>query len=136
MIKFGIKEVLAIYDLVMQTSGGRKGIRDYGLLDSAINSAYHTFDDIELYPTIEEKASRIGYSLISNHAFTDGNKRTSMLVMLTFLETNGINLKYTDEELINLGMSLGEGKAKYDDLLNWINAHEEKIIKNDAERSK
>ena len=61
-------------------------MRDVGLLDSAVNAAYATFDGQELFPSKEEKAAKIGYSLISNHAFVDGNKRIGMYIMLTFLE--------------------------------------------------
>ena len=68
-------------------------MRDFGLLESALESAYATFDGQELYPSKEEKGARLGYALISNHAFVDGNKRIGMYVMLTFLEVNGIHRK-------------------------------------------
>ena len=71
---------------MIQETGGSQGVRDVGLLDSAVNAAYATFDGQELFPSKEEKAAKIGYSLISNHAFVDGNKRIGMYIMLTFLE--------------------------------------------------
>lgn len=124
MIKFDKDKVLLLQQLVIESSGGSAGVRDFGLLDSAIETAYQTFDGQELYPTKQEKAARLGYNLISNHAFVDGNKRVGLLVMLSFLAINGINLKYTDDELIEIGLSLADGKMKYDELLNWIKSHE------------
>ena len=124
MIKFDKDKVLLLQQLVIESSGGSAGVRDFGLLDSAIETAYQTFDGQELYPTKQKKAARLGYNLISNHAFVDGNKRVGLLVMLSFLAINGINLKYTDDELIEIGLSLADGKMKYDELLNWIKSHE------------
>ena len=123
MIKFDKEKVLLLQQLVIESSGGGAGVRDFGLLDSAIESAYQTFGGVELYPTKEEKGARLGYNLVSNHAFVDGNKRIGLLVMLSFLAINGINLKYTDEELVCIGLSLADGKMSYEELLNWIKAH-------------
>ncbi len=124
MIKFDKEKVLLLQQLVIESSGGSAGVRDFGLLDSAIESAYQTFDGVELYPTKEEKGARLGYNLVSNHAFIDGNKRIGLLVMLSFLAINGINLKYTDEDLVLIGFSLADGKMTYEELLNWIKEHE------------
>ena len=123
MIKFDKEKVLLLQQLVIESSGGSAGIRDFGLLDSAIESAYQTFGGIELYPTKEEKGARLGFNLVSNHAFVDGNKRIGLLVMLSFLAINGINLKYTDEELVFIGLSLADGKMNYDELLSWVIEH-------------
>lgn len=123
MIKFDKEKVLLLQQLVIESSGGSAGVRDFGLLDSAIESAYQTFDGVELYPTKEEKGARLGYNLVSNHAFIDGNKRIGLLVMLSFLAINGINLKYTDKDLVLIGFSLADGKTTYEELLNWINEH-------------
>lgn len=123
MIKFSQDKVLLLHQLIIAESGGSNEIRDIGLLDSALNNAFQTFDGNELYPTKEEKGAQIGFSLVSNHAFVDGNKRIGLLVMLSFLEINGIHLLYSDEELIELGLALADGTMKYDDLLAWINVH-------------
>ena len=96
-----------------------------GLLESALEACYATFDGQELFPTKEEKAARLCAGLVSNHAFVDGNKRIGVYVLLTFLEVNGIRLNVTDEELIEIGLSLAQGTMKYDDLLSWIKKHEE-----------
>lgn len=123
MIIFSQDKVLLLHQLIIEESGGSNEIRDLGLLDSALNNAFQTFDGKELYPTKEEKGAQIGFSLVSNHAFVDGNKRIGLLVMLSFLEINGIHLSFTDEELIEIGLALAEGTMKYEELLNWINSH-------------
>lgn len=123
MIKFDKEKVLLLQQLVIESSGGSAGVRDFGLLDSAIESAYQTFDGTELYPSKEEKGARLGFNLVSNHAFVDGNKRIGLLVMLSFLAINGISIKYTDEELVFIGLSLADGKMTYEKLLAWIIEH-------------
>lgn len=120
MIKFDDDKVLLLHQLITQATGGSAGVRDMGLLDSALESIYATFDGVELYPTKEEKAARLGYSLISNHAFVDGNKRIGMYVMLTFLEANGIHTDVSNEEVARVGLAVASGEMKYDDVLNWI----------------
>ena len=124
MIKFEQDKVLLLHQLLTEETGGSAGLRDSKLLDSALESAFATFDGKELYPTKEEKAAKICCSLISNHAFVDGNKRIGMYVLLTFLEVNGIPLDATDEEIIAIGLALADGSMKYDELLQWILDHE------------
>ena len=120
MIKFSREKVLLLHQIISEATGGDPNLRDMGLLDSALESAYQTFDGKELYPTKQEKAARIGYSLISNHAFVDGNKRIGMYVLLTFLETNGIPIDSTNEDVARVGLAVASGEMKYDDLLKWI----------------
>ena len=118
MIKIDVNSALTLQKLVIDLTGGTAGIRDIALLDSALNSAFQCFDNKELYPTIEEKSARLGFNLVSNHAFVDGNKRIGLLVMLTFLEINGINLKFTDDELVKIGLSLASGQMTYENLFD------------------
>ena len=120
MIKFSKEKVLLLHRLITEETGGDPNVRDIALLDSALESAFQTFDGKELYPTKEEKGARIGYALISNHAFVDGNKRIGMYVLLTFLETNGIKIRPSVEEVVRVGLSVASGEMKYDDLLEWI----------------
>lgn len=124
MIKFSREKVLLLHQIISQVTGGDPNLRDVGLLDSALESAFQTFDGRELYPTKEEKAARIGYSLISNHAFVDGNKRIGMYVLLTFLETNGIKIHPSEKEIVRVGLSVASGEMKYEDVLEWILANE------------
>ena len=123
MIEFDKDKVLLLQQLLIESTGGTAGVRDFGLLDSALASAFQTFDGVDLYPTKEEKAARLGFNLVSNHAFLDGNKRIGLLVMLSFLAINGINIKYTDDDLIEIGLSLASGNMTYDNLLEWIMVH-------------
>ncbi|HRY14168.1 MAG TPA: type II toxin-antitoxin system death-on-curing family toxin [Syntrophomonadaceae bacterium] len=123
MIIISQEKVLLLHQLMAQVTGGSVGVRDYGLLDSTLESAYATFDNQELYPTKEEKGARLGFSLISNHAFVDGNKRIGMYVMLTFLEVNGIKLSCTDEEVASTGFAVAAGDMDYPQLLAWVREH-------------
>ena len=120
MIRFSREKVLLLHQLVIEETGGAADVRDLDLLDSALASAFQTFDGKELYPTKEEKAARIGYSLISNHAFVDGNKRIGMYILLTFLETNGIRLHPSVDEVARVGFAVAKGEMDYDGLLAWI----------------
>ena len=113
MIKFGKDKVLLLHQLLIEETGGEDGVRDIGLLDSALEACYATFDGKELFPSKEEKAARLGVGLVSNHAFVDGNKRIGLYVMLTFLEVNGIKLDVSDEELVAVGLAMAQGEMKY-----------------------
>ena len=124
MTKFSKDKVLLLHQYIASETGGSVGLRDEGLLESALESAFAKFGGKELYPTKEEKAARIGASLVSNHAFLDGNKRIGIYVMLTFLEVNGIQLQCTDEEIVRAGLSLADGSMDYDKLLAWVREHE------------
>ena len=120
MIRISKEKVLLLHKLIAEETGGSIGVRDEGLLESAINNAYATFDGTELYKTKEEKAASLGFSLISNHAFVDGNKRIGVYVMLTFLEAEGIKMTCTNADVVKLGLSVAAGDMKYDGILAWI----------------
>ena len=125
MIKFSREKVLLLHQLLAEATGGSIGVRDQGLLDSALEGAFAGFGNQEFYPTKEEKGARLGYTLISNHAFVDGNKRIGIYVMLSFLEMNGIRITCTDEELVQVGLSVADGKMRYEELYSWVLEHEE-----------
>lgn len=123
MIKFSSEKVKLLHQLMAEATGGSVGVRDEGLLDSAIEGAFATFDGVELYPSKEEKAAKLGYSLISNHAFVDGNKRIGVYVMLSFLELNGIHIEATDKDVVSLGLGVADGSMEQKDILDWIHKH-------------
>ncbi len=123
MIRFSKEKVLLLHKLLAEATGGSTGVRDEGLLDSALESAFSGFGDREFYPTKEEKGARLGYCLISNHAFVDGNKRIGIYVMLSFLEMNGIRLQCSDREIVEIGLALADGKMSYEELLRWVIDH-------------
>ena len=123
MTTFSKEKVLLLHQLMAEATGGDVGVRDEALLESAIENIFATFDGVELYPSKEEKAARLGFSLISNHAFVDGNKRIGMYLMLSFLELNGVKIDATNEEVAKLGLDVAGGLADSKDILKWIKAH-------------
>lgn len=120
MMMFSNDKVLYLHRLLIEETGGSPDVRDIGLLDSALKGAYATFDGQELYPTKLEKAARLGFSLISNHAFVDGNKRIGMYIMLMFLELNGVKVTAKDQDVIDAGLSVADGRMGYEELLAWV----------------
>lgn len=123
MIKFSKEKVLLLHKILAEATGGSVGVRDEALLDSALESTFAGFGEREFYPTKEEKGARLGFALISNHAFVDGNKRIGVYVMLSFLEMNGIRIKCTDEEIVAIGLSTADGSMSYEELLQWVIEH-------------
>ena len=123
MIKFSKEKVKLLHQLISEETGGSIGIRDEGLLESALEGAFATFDGKDLYPSKEEKGARLGFTLISNHAFVDGNKRIGMYVMLTFLEVNGIRIEATNEDVARVGLAVAAGEMDYETLLDWVVEH-------------
>ncbi|SCJ99334.1 death-on-curing family protein [uncultured Eubacterium sp.] len=124
MIFLNTEEIVELHHRLIEKTGGLNGIRDHGLLESAIHGVFASFDGVERYPSLEEKAARYAYALTANHAFVDGNKRIGVFVMLVTLSVNGIDLIYTQEELIRLGLALADGSFGYEDVLSWITLHE------------
>ena len=123
MTKISSEKIKLLHQLMAEATGGSVGVRDEGLLDSAVEGAFATFDGVELYPSKEEKAAKLGYSLVSNHAFVDGNKRIGVYVMISFLELNGVHIDSSDEDVIALGLGVADGSMSQDDVLKWINDH-------------
>lgn len=123
MIKFSKDKVLLLHKLIAEETGGSIGVRDEALLESALEGAFAGFGGKEFYPSKEEKGARLGYTLISNHAFVDGNKRIGMYVMLTFLEVNGIHMDCTNEEVATVGLAVADSSMSYEALLAWVRDH-------------
>lgn len=123
MIRLTKKQVKEMHLCLLKQTGGIEGVRDEGLLESALEAPFQTFDGEPLYPTLTEKAARLGYSLIKNHAMVDGNKRIGTHTMLVFLALNGVELSYTQEELYAEILSVAAGEQDYVGLLRWVRAH-------------
>ena len=123
MIRLSAEKVLTLHAMMARATGGSVGLRDEGLLDSALETAFSGFGGQEFYPTIEEKAARLGHSLIANHAFVDGNKRIGIFVMLTFLQVNDVKLNITNRDVIDAALGVAAGRMDYDALLAWIRVH-------------
>jgi len=123
MIVLTTNEVISIHDKLVKTTGGSPGLRDTGLLDLSVMSCLQTFGGEDIYPTVIEKAARIAYSICKNHPFVDGNKRVAVTALLVTLCMNDITIKFTQDELITLGLSLADGSITYDDTVSWVNSH-------------
>ena len=124
MKKLSKKQVLMLHTQLIQQTGGSDGVRDYNLLDSALETPFQSFGGDELYPTIQAKAARLGYGLIKNHCMIDGNKRIGTHAMLVFLALNGIELKYTQKELYETILDVAAGNIEYEVLLQWVLDHQ------------
>jgi len=120
MIILTMHEVLQLHEKLVAATGGASGVRDFGLLESAIMGCYQSFGGVMLYPTVIEKAAQMAFAICKNHPFVDGNKRAAVTAMLVMLRMNGIAMFYTQQELIALGLGLADGSLKYSDVLHWI----------------
>lgn len=123
MILLSIDEIMMLHDKLISKTGGLNGLRDKALLESAVFGISASFDGVEIYTSIEEKAARISFSLINNHAFLDGNKRIGILAMLMTLKLNNVVLSYTQKDLIDIGLSIASGTLNYESILKWILEH-------------
>lgn len=124
MIILSKKQVIMLHSQLIAETGGKDGIRDEGLLDSTLAAPFQSFADTDIYPSVQQKAARLGYGLVKNHAFIDGNKRIGAHTMLVFLALNKIDLAYTQDELSDTFLKVASGKITQDDLLEWIVRHQ------------
>lgn len=115
-----VDEVLELHGMVIGRSGGSPGIRDRAGLDSAVAQPRMTFEGRDLYATLVEKAAALGYSLVRNHPFVDGNKRIGHAAMETFLLLNGRELVAEIDEQESIVMGLAEGSLKRDIFVEWV----------------
>ncbi len=123
MKRLSKEQVISVHTSLINATGGTDGVRDNDLLESALEAPFQTFDGVDLYPTLFQKAARLGFALISNHPFIDGNKRIGIHIMLVFLALNGVDLKFTQQELVNVGLKLASSEMSYEQLLEWICTH-------------
>lgn len=124
MKKLTTEEILLMHQMLIERFGGQQGVRDQGLLDSAIHAPFQSFSGTELYPTIEEKGAHLCYGLIMNHPFIDGNKRIGVHSMLVFLALNQIELTYTQEELYTIILDVASSQKSVNQLYHWVLQHE------------
>ncbi len=124
MIKLTKEQILILHSQLIEATGGCDGIRDEGLLDSAIKTPFQSFGGKELYSSIQSKAARLCYGLVKNHAMIDGNKRIGAHAMLVFLAVNGYELKYTQKELSDLILDVADNKRNFEDIIEWVLEHQ------------
>jgi death-on-curing protein len=115
-----LDEVILIHERILTKFGGARGIRDWGLLDSAVNRPLAAFGGRELYPDILTKAAALGHSLVLNHSFVDGNKRTAWEAMHTFIEENGYMLRAGQDEIVELMLRIEDKSLGVEQLAEWL----------------
>lgn len=118
-----VGEILEIYRRVMEQSGGLPGIRDVGALESAVAQPQMTFAGHDLYPTVVEKAAALGFSLIQNHPFIDGNKRTGHAAMEMYLLLNGSEIDASISEQVDVILSIASGEMDREAFATWLKGH-------------
>lgn len=124
MIRLSKEQVILLHQRLIETTGGSTGIRDEGMLESALSNPFQSFGDVELYPSIQAKAAQLCFGIVKNHPMIDGNKRLGTHVMLVFMELNGYELLYTQQELSNTILDLAAGKIGFETILQWIISHQ------------
>ena len=124
MIRLSKPQILLLHEQLIAETGGSSGLRDEGMLDSALNTPFQTFAGKDVYPSLQQKAARLCFGLVKNHPFVDGNKRIGAHVMLVFLALNGIELQHTQTELSEVILQLAAGTLQSTDLLDWILTHQ------------
>ncbi len=115
-----LKDVLLLHEFSIKDFGGASGIRDIGLLESAIARPFQTFGGKDLYPSPFDKAAAMGESLIENHPFVDGNKRTGMLAIVALLKEYGIEVNADSDGLYQFTISISTGEIKFEKIVEWL----------------
>jgi death-on-curing protein len=123
MILLTADEIITLHAKLTAATGGSGGLRDRGLLESAVFGCYQSFGGKELYPGVIEKAARLAFGICANHPFIDGNKRAAMTALLTVLRLNDIDISYTQKELAALGLGVASGSFGYEALVEWVRSH-------------
>ncbi|MCC8073685.1 MAG: type II toxin-antitoxin system death-on-curing family toxin [Clostridiales bacterium] len=124
MIYLSKEQIIELHTELIKETGGSDGLRDDELLESAINAPFQSYDKTDMFPSIQQKAARLGFGLVTNHPFVDGNKRIGAHAMLVFLELNNIELGYTQNELSDIFLKVASGECKFDELLQWVITHQ------------
>ena len=124
MIRLSKEQVVMLHNHLIGCTGGSEGIRDEGMLDSALSNPFQSFGGEELYPSIQAKAAQLCFGLVRNHPMLDGNKRLGTHVMLVFLALNGYELSYTQQELSDTILALASGKIDVKVFMQWIIEHQ------------
>lgn len=121
-----VKDVLLLHDIAINKFGGSHGLRDLGLLESAVARPESSFGGEDLYPTIFLKAGALVHSLLMNHQFVDGNKRTAMFSVMTFLELNGYKFVAGQAEVVETALWIENKKPTIEEISKWLEKHSKK----------
>ena len=123
MISLTKEQIIMIHQALIEATGGSQGVRDEGMLESALAAPFAAYGEEEFFPTVEEKAARLAIGLVNNHPMIDGNKRIGAHAMLLTLRLNGISLQYSQTELSDQFLAVASGECDYKELLQWIKSH-------------
>ena len=115
-----LEVVIEIHDEMIQQYGGSFGIRDLGLIQSAISRPQASFADQDLYPTIFDKAAALFHSLLFNNAFVDGNKRTTITSTARFLHINGYELTPSEKEFVEFPLKVENKHLGIEEIAKWL----------------
>lgn len=115
-----VKDILLLHELQIETHGGSHGLRDLGLLESAVARPQATFGGVDLYTSIFDKAAALVHSLLMNHQFVDGNKRTAMFSMMTFIELNGYKFKAEQKEVVDYALFIENSHPEIEVISKWL----------------
>lgn len=118
-----VEDILKLHRFSIEIYGGASGVRDLGLLESAIARPFQTFGGDDLYPTVFEKAAALGESLIINHPFVDGNKRTGFLAMASLIQEEGYIFKATQEDAYVFTIDISTGSKSFEEIVDWLKAN-------------
>jgi len=118
-----VEQALGIHEMVVKQFGGSMGVRDAGGLESALARPFQTFGGEDLYPDLFSKAAAIGESIIINHPFIDGNKRTGYVLMESILRFGGIKIIAANDKLYNFVISISTGETKFEEIVEWLKAN-------------
>jgi len=121
-----VKDVLLLHQMQIDKFGGSHGLRDFGLLESAVMRPQTTFDGVDLYKSLFEKGASLLHSLLMNHQFVDGNKRTAMFAVMTFIELNGYTFIAEKEEVVEYALYIENSQPEIDEISKWLKKHSEK----------
>jgi len=118
-----LNEVLEVHRQVLAQSGGAEGLMHLPALESALAQPQMTFDSADLYPTLVDKAVALGYALIKNHPFLDGNKRTGHAAMEVFLVLNGYEIRAPVDEQERVILQVAASEIEREELTAWLRTH-------------
>jgi len=116
-------ETEELHKVLIQKFGGITGIRDIGGLQSALSRPFQTFNNVDLYPSVLEKAAALIESILNNHPFIDGNKRTGYVLTLLFLMSSGYDINASQDSKYQFVTDIASGKMKFEEILNWFQIH-------------
>lgn len=123
MIWLTKEQLIKLHSELIKETGGTDGLRDSGMLESALAAPFQTYDSISLFPSVIKKAVRLACGLTQNHPFVDGNKRIGAHALLVVLALNGTKLNFTQEEFSDIFLQLASGAASFDGLYEWVKSH-------------